>query len=297
MQPPVRPIRADNNQSDSFNTRATIGGPDKKLSAISQSQALTLPTTVSFNSQGNNHRSHSHLSSWVQAGASVGRALNPTSIFNTNGPYLYTPSAPVQVTAQDVALSHPAFQSSQRTQKGEMLAGNNFYPFDRELLFERERCNAALWHLNSTEPNKDGMPEDHLRLFRDILQGYVGEDSVVALPFTCDYGYNITIGKDVSIARNCRILDCALVKIGDRCVIGPNVSIITMTAPIDPKKRIGSSGPKQGEPIVIEDDCIIGANVTILPGRTVNRGSTVAACSVVTRVSLGIHSYFLHTVE
>lgn len=185
-----------------------------------------------------------------------------------------------------------------------MLAGKSFFPFDWELVLERERCSAALWRFqNATNPIEAGLPRDDSQLFRDILQpkelasistlaspvnqqGYVGERCVVAAPFRCDYGYNIAIGDDVRVDRNCTILDCAQVKIGNRCIIGPNVSIFTTTVPIDPKKRLGSNGPNQGKPIKIGEDYFIGANVTILPGTTVHKGSTVGACSVVTRVSL-----------
>lgn len=185
-----------------------------------------------------------------------------------------------------------------------MLAGKSFFPFDLELVLERERCSAATWRFNnSASPNNANLSEDRARLFRDILQpkdlanlpphrtssvkcqGRVGENCVVTAPFTCDYGYNISIGQDVAIERNCTILDCAEVKIGDRCVIGPNVSILTSTVPTDPKRRLGSKGPNLGKAVVIEEDCFIAANTTILPGITVRKGSTVGACSVVTRVS------------
>lgn len=36
-------------------------------------------------------------------------------------------------------------------------------------------------------------------------------------------------------------------------------------------------------PIVIEDDCWIGARVTILPGVTIGKGTTIAAGAVVTK--------------
>lgn len=38
-----------------------------------------------------------------------------------------------------------------------------------------------------------------------------------------------------------------------------------------------------GHPIRIEDDCWIGANVTILPGVTIGKGCTIGAGSVVSK--------------
>lgn len=319
LQPPARPVGADEDRSASTNLSASVGSPDKRLSAISYTQANTFPTPVSAVSQSNypdrlSQMDYQRMPPLLDQGRSEHDTGTPQSAHsiphfsilhasNTNSPHPHTPQSTAAQDAARLALSHPA-SNSRRTQKEEMLAGNNFFPFDRELVLERERCNAASWRFNnSTNPNNGNLPEDRSRLFRDILQpkelasmpphlaspvnpqGYVGERCVVAAPFTCDYGYNITIGQDVSIDRNCTILDCASVKIGDRCVIGPNVSILTTTVPIDPKKRLGSKGPNQGKPIVIEEDCFIGANVTILPGNTVKKGSTVGACSVVTRVS------------
>ncbi|RAL64427.1 hypothetical protein DID88_001903 [Monilinia fructigena] len=209
-----------------------------------------------------------------------------------------SPHSSAQVAAQ-LALSHPA--SRQRTQKEEMLAGRPYFPFDKELVLERERCNTACWRFNnSTNPNNGVSPEERARQFRDILQprehvisptqaspvtpvGKVGDNVVVEAPFTCDYGYNISIGQDVAIGKNCTILDTCEVKIGDRCNIGPNVSIYTAALHTDPKRRLGSRGPNQGKKIIIQEDCWIAGGVTILPGRIIGKGSTVGAGSVVTR--------------
>jgi acetyltransferase-like isoleucine patch superfamily enzyme len=109
---------------------------------------------------------------------------------------------------------------------------------------------------------------------------------VVSAPFHCDYGYNIHIGHDVVIGRNCTVMDSVDVRIGDRVVIGPNVTILATTAPTDPIRRLGSKGTNIGKPVTIENDVFIGANVTILPGLTLRTGSTVGAGSVITRVSL-----------
>jgi acetyltransferase-like isoleucine patch superfamily enzyme len=188
------------------------------------------------------------------------------------------------------------------TQKEEMLASRYYFPFDKDLVYERERCNAACWRFNgSTNPNSMATPEERSRLFRQILQpcnvilptqsllvtpmGRVGNNVVVEAPFNCDYGYNISIGQDVVISRNCTILDACKVTIGDRCNIGPNVSIYTTELPIEPKRRLGSRGLALGKKITIESDCWIGGGVIILPGITIRKGSTVEAGSVVTRVS------------
>lgn len=114
--------------------------------------------------------------------------------------------------------------------------------------------------------------------------GRVGRHVAVETPFTCDYGYNISIGHHVVIGRNCTINDVCEVKIGDNCVIGPNVSVFTASLPIDPKKRQGGQGPQFGRAIVIEQDCWIGGGAIILPGRTIGKGSTVGAGSIVTKV-------------
>ena len=185
------------------------------------------------------------------------------------------------------------------------MAGRHFYPFDKELVLERERCNAACWRFNnSMNPNNGVSPVERARLFREILQprdpiqmspnlvsqvsniGRVGENVVVEAPFVCDYGYNISIGQNVVVGRNCTITDTCEVKIGDNCHIGPNVSIYTTSLPIDPKRRMGSKGPQLGKPVTIEPDCWIGGGAIILPGRTIGKGSTVGAGSIVTQVSL-----------
>ena len=81
-----------------------------------------------------------------------------------------SPHTNPQVAAQ-LALSNLASTTQKRTQKEEMLAGCHYFPFDKELVFERERNNGACWRFNSsTNPNSGVSPEERARLFRDILQ-------------------------------------------------------------------------------------------------------------------------------
>ncbi|KAK7755992.1 hypothetical protein SLS62_001934 [Diatrype stigma] len=115
--------------------------------------------------------------------------------------------------------------------------------------------------------------------------GRVGAEVVVEAPFTCDYGYNLTIGNHVFIGRNCTIIDPMEIKIGNNCYIGPNVSLFGATLHTDPKRRQGSKSAHVGAPITIDEDVWIGGGVIIMPGRKIGRGATIGAGSVVTRVS------------
>lgn len=205
-----------------------------------------------------------------------------------------------QSAAQE-ALNYPAPPLPPPSQKENMLSGAQYQPYDRELILERERCNFACWRFNDS---KGISPEERSRLFRDILHpvtpvnmppaeitrlaphGSIGENVVVDAPFNCDYGYNITIGENVTILKNCVIMDSRKLTIGNRCVIGPNVSLYTTDISTNPQERNGNQGPWMGgKPVTIQDDCFIGGSVTLLPGVTVGKGSTVAAGSVVTKVS------------
>jgi acetyltransferase-like isoleucine patch superfamily enzyme len=62
----------------------------------------------------------------------------------------------------------------------------------------------------------------------------VGEGAVIRPPFYCDYGYNISVGRNTFMNFNCVILDVVPVRIGDDCQIGPNVQIYTADHPLDP---------------------------------------------------------------
>jgi acetyltransferase-like isoleucine patch superfamily enzyme len=223
-------------------------------------------------------------------------------------PPLYDPSRREDETRplESSQYTHPysASVSRPRTQKEEMLAGKYYSPSDKELVLERQRCNEACWRFNNcTNPNNGVSPEERARHFGEILQlnettnlsptlasyalsGCVGNNVIVEAPFNCDYGYNIQIGHDVVIGKNCTILDSCKVKIGDRSILGPNVNIYTVTLAMDPKRRLGDSRLNLGKPIVIEEDCWICGGVTILPGRTIKKGSTVGAGSIVTKVCL-----------
>lgn len=99
---------------------------------------------------------------------------------------------------------------------------------------------------------------------------------------------NLSIGDYTRIPKG-SVFYCteASLTIGNKVIFGPRPTIITGDHRIDViGKYIIDSNEKLKEndsPIVIEDDVWTGANVTILKGVTIGRGSVIAAGAVVTK--------------
>ena len=111
--------------------------------------------------------------------------------------------------------------------------------------------------------------------------GHVGKDVTIEPPFLLEYGCNTTMGDGVYANFNLCILDCALVSIGDRVMLGPGVSILTATHETEVQSR--RDNIEYAKPITIGGECWIGGHVVILPGVTIGEGCTIAASSVVTK--------------
>lgn len=91
----------------------------------------------------------------------------------------------------------------------------------------------------------------------------------------------LRIGQRSTVNSGTFIDNRALVTIGDRVGIGPNVSILTGShAYDDPNCRAGL-GMLQA--VVIEDGVWVGCNAAILPGVTIARGCVIASGAVVTK--------------
>ncbi|KAF4507964.1 hypothetical protein G6O67_004407 [Ophiocordyceps sinensis] len=316
--PQGRPLAIGDDDRPTASTlaSASAASPESKLSAMTYAPGNAFPTPVSAKTQVPSfgermNKDYARVPSLHEMGRNEPETPHPSKSLpqinilhptraSSPTPHTQPSSSSAQVAAQ-LALSHP--YPLRRTQKEEMLSGRHYYPFDKELCLERERCAVACWRFNNltTPPTHGVSPDERARLFLEILQprdpvrvspseaspvtnvGRVGRHVAVETPFTCDYGYNIIIGHHVVIGRNCTVNDVCEVKIGDNCIIGPNVSLFTATLPIDPKKRQGGQGPQLGRGIIIEQDCWVGGGAMILPGRTIGKGSTVGAGSLVTK--------------
>ena len=99
---------------------------------------------------------------------------------------------------------------------------------------------------------------------------------------------NLSVGDGSSIPKGSTFYctEAPLI-IGKKVIFGPNPTIITGDHRIDVVGKyimdIHEKLPENDAPVIIEDDVWCGANVTILKGVTIGRGSVVAAGAVVTR--------------
>ncbi|MEL6975493.1 MAG: sugar O-acetyltransferase, partial [Bacteroidota bacterium] len=116
-----------------------------------------------------------------------------------------------------------------------------------------------------------------LQILKNLL-GSFEEGLVIEHNFHCDLGYNIHVGKNFYAGYNCTILDMAEVKIGDNCLIGPNVGLYTAGHAVNPLDRHKSGFAR---PIRIENNVWIGGHCAILGGITIGKNAIIAAGAVV----------------
>ncbi len=100
--------------------------------------------------------------------------------------------------------------------------------------------------------------------------------------------HNFYFGNNISVPHGGTFYstDAKLI-IGNNVMFGPNPTIITGDHRIDvigiPMFGVYEKLPVNDKDVVIEDDVWCGANVTILKGVVIGRGSVVAAGAVVTK--------------
>lgn len=102
--------------------------------------------------------------------------------------------------------------------------------------------------------------------------------------------WNLSIGDGTSIPKGSTIYCTdAPLTIGRKVIFGPRPTIITGDHRTDIIGKyiidvtVQEKLPENDQPVVIEDDVWCGANVTILKGVTIGRGSVIAAGAVVTK--------------
>ena len=163
------------------------------------------------------------------------------------------------------------------TEFEKMIAGEPYCFLDPEIEARKKSAVIGCRRFNSADPLD---LEEQARALDELL-GAHGRNLNMQQGFHCDCGKNIHVGDDFLCNYNLTILDIAEVRIGNSCMIGPNVLITTVGHPLDRegrKKRMAFC-----KEVVIGDDVWIGANAVILPGVHIGSNVVIGAGAVVTR--------------
>jgi len=121
---------------------------------------------------------------------------------------------------------------------------------------------------------------DHIRqLLSEITGKQLDASTTILTPFNINLGLFTRIGKNVFINHDCTFLDIGGITIEDDVLIGPKVSVITESHPLNPSER----NSLLVKPVVIKRNAWIGVGAIILPGVTIGENAVVAAGAVVSK--------------
>ncbi len=126
------------------------------------------------------------------------------------------------------------------------------------------------------------------RIIKKLIPN-IGDNFAIMNTFHCEYGSNLSIGKDFFSNFDCRLLDVAKITIGDGVMFGVGVTLATPIHPLLASERIIQEYPdgyhdiEYAKPITVGNNVWIASNVTVSGGVTIGEGAVIAAGSVVTR--------------
>ena len=150
------------------------------------------------------------------------------------------------------------------------------YISDESVFEEQKECRKILQKLNFMDRSDfDGIGAVVAELFGKSDNAFVNP------PFYCDYGKHIEAGKNFFANYNCTLIDVAKIRIGDNCMMAPNVSVYTAGHPVHPVSR--NSAYEYGKEVTIGDNVWLGGNTVVCPGVHIGSNVVIGAGSVVTK--------------
>lgn len=150
------------------------------------------------------------------------------------------------------------------------------YIADEKVFEEMMECRRLLQKLNFMDrADSEGLSAVVKELFGK------SEGAFVNPPFYCDYGKHIEVGKNFFVNYNCTLLDVAKIRIGDNCMLAPNVAIYTAGHPVHPMSR--NSSYEYGKEVTIGDNVWLGGSTVVCPGVHIGSNVVIGAGSVVTK--------------
>lgn len=162
------------------------------------------------------------------------------------------------------------------TEKEKMLQGIEYFPSDKTLQKDRAYAKKLCQRFNQFDLDDR---KGSRKLLRELFGEYNG--AWIEPSFYCDYGYNISLGKNFYANHGLVILDAAKVIFGDDVMVAPGVLISTATHPQDPNKR--KKGIETANEITIGNNVWLGMGAKILDGVNIGDNAIVAAGAVVSK--------------
>ena len=168
---------------------------------------------------------------------------------------------------------------------------NEYIPTAKENFWPMFKSEWLQWRLNKTPLWNIPMRNWLLKRLIGSIDGTV---FAVQIPFHISFGNRTHIGKHFFANNNCIIYDHGRVTIGDNVMLGPNVTITTVSHPMNAQERIFYNSDRSFEPhkrantelcapIIIGNNVWIAAGAIISPGVTIGDNTVIGAGSVVTR--------------
>ncbi len=170
------------------------------------------------------------------------------------------------------------------TEKEKMLSGDYYDSRDPELIKIYHKARKLLNAYNTLESD---LIQEREKILTELFESK-GPGVWIEMPFFCDYGENISIGKNTFVNTNCMFLDNNKITIGENGLIAPFVQIYTANHPLKASERIVEKGNESRyltstKPVTIGDNVWIGGNSIIFPGVIIGNNVTIGAGSVVTK--------------